>query len=98
MDEIRGNLLKAQEFVFEGDRVIHRVNVNPRALEREEVYLSFGGAHIVIRTPDGDVNLFQDDNMDRATFFEAFDQVPGQAKIEWRDAVRRQIPEWAFPF
>jgi hypothetical protein len=98
MDERRGELLSTQEYYWEGDRLYSRVVVNPRALERREMFLSFGSGHIAVDGEAGEEVLFAAEPMTPEAFYSDLEKLPKAARTEWREAIRAAIPSWALPF
>ena len=101
----RGRLLKISDIMWdESGRLAKRVIVNPAMLRMEELWLPYGGSHVVLAQTDADgaetkVELFLDGaKITRERFMEDASKLPPLALREWSAAVRVLNPDWQYPF
>lgn len=100
-DLLRGELLKTQEVSWDDEgRIATRVVVNQYQLQLEEVWLTFGGGHVVLEKEEGeDETLFPNgEKTTRPDFFADIMKIPPSARNEWVGLVREVNPAWLYPF
>lgn len=99
-DLARGELLKTQEVSWDDEgRIATRVVVNQYELQLREMWLTFGGGHIVLESEDGKKEeLFKKgEEITWQDFFSDAMKIPTQARNEWARLVREVNRAWLFP-
>ena len=100
-DLARGELLKTQEVSWDDEgRIATRVVVNQIELQLRELWLTFGGGHIVLEHEGGKKEeLFKKgEETTWSEFFEDVMKIPKTARNEWVRLVREVNPAWLYPF
>jgi hypothetical protein len=96
-DMRRGELLKERETATTRAGSVTK-GINMYLLRAEELWLTYGGAHIVLEDKDGEETQPFSDEMTKTEFMAALESLEPPIVLEWHMKLVEVNPDWAFPF
>jgi len=104
-ERIRGSLLAKRKYSRDDiGRLVTEVDCNIRELWESEIWLTFGGAKIIVEIdqPDGETETLSivgdKDSIRFGEFMSILESMPPQVVYAWHEAVVKVVEDWRHPF